>query len=181
MDKYGPEIRLRENQLYTMTVTIRGKEKVLSFTSAYNPLFASVRMVRSDYRTLFETYKDDHINQLIHDNSKLAMEISQVDIDPESDEGVPFVARQFVRYKTELDLATDLFLFMTSRGGQHDKQIGDMRIMSQVQAPAIKPILDILRQKTEAWETQLVGMKGASSSAVRAGGNVYPLEGRVGF
>lgn len=182
MEKYGTEQRLLENQLYTFAIQIHGQEKVVSFSSQYNPLFASVRRIRSDYRNLFEGFGDDHINQLIHDNSKLAMELSQTDIDLESDDEIPYAAKQFARYKTEYDLAMDLFLSHSMKAGQQDKQIGDMRIMNQVQSLSLKPILDSLKLHLDSWETQLVGMKSMPSSSVRAGASApYPLDTRVGF
>lgn len=179
MEKYGTEQRLLPNQLYTFTIRLHGEERVVSFTSQYNPLFASVRRIRSDYRTLFAEFGDDHINQLIHDNSKTAMELSREEIDLE--EEIPFAAKQYARYKTEYDLAVDLFLSLTTKGGQQDKQIGDLRIMNQVQTPSLKPILDSLKQHVDSWETQLAGMKAMPSSGVRAGSTAYPLETRVGF
>lgn len=179
MEKYGTEPRLLANQLYTFTIEVHGQVQTVSFTSQYSPLFASVRRIRSDYRTLFADYGDDHINQLIHDNSKLAMELSEVAIDLA--EEIPYAAKQFARYKTEYDLAMDLFLTLSTKGGQQDKQIGDMRIAKQVTAPNLKPILDALKQHADTWELQLGGSKNAPASGVRAGGTAYPLAARVGF
>ena len=58
MQRYGTEIRLLENQIYTVTLTVRGQQKVVSFTSRYNPLFSTVRVIRSDFRDLFSAYTD---------------------------------------------------------------------------------------------------------------------------
>lgn len=186
VERYGTETRLELNQLYTVTLTIKGQEKIVSFTSRYSPLFSSVRQVRSDFRDLFSTYSDDDINRLIHDNSKMAIELTSQSttttaIDPDSEDGVPYAAKQYVRYKTELDLATDLFLTLTTKSGQEDKQLADMRIMKQVQLPYIDGILKVLQQRMASWEAQVIGMRAAPTSAVRAGGTTYPLNGRVSF
>lgn len=180
MQRYGTEIRLLENQLYTVTLTVRGQQKVVSFTSRYNPLFSTVRVIRSDFRDLFSAYTDDDINRVIHDNSKLAIEIANPELD--LNEEIPYYVRQYVRYKTELDLVTDLFLTLTSQSGQADKQLGDLRVMKQVQLPKLQDILKVLEQRLAAWEAQLVGMKAPPTSAVRAGNTApYPLNARVGF
>lgn len=187
VQRFGTEIRLQENQLYTVTVKVKGQEKVVSFTSRYNPLFSTVRIIRSDFRDLFSIYADDDINRLIHDNSKLAMELTAtattavVVINPNVANGIPYAAKQYVRYKTELDLATDVFLTLSTKGGQEDKQLADMRVMKQVQAPYVDSILKVLQQRFASWEAQLIGTKVKPTSAVRAGGTVYPRNGRVSF
>lgn len=187
VERYGTETRLQENQLYTIALKVKGQElKVVSFTSRYNPLFSTVRMIRSDFRDLFSTYSDDDINRLIHDNSKLAIELTAqsangTTIDVNAEDGIPYAARQYVRYKTELDLATDLFLTLSTKSGTEDKTLADMRIMKQVQLPYIDSILKVLQQRLASWEAQLIGMRAAPSSAVRAGGTAFPLNGRVNF
>jgi hypothetical protein len=176
--KFGTEIRLEENQLYTAVFRIKGQEKVVSFTSKYNPLFSTVRIIRSDFRELFADYSNDSINRLIHDNSKLALELSDVDLE---EEGVTFAAKQYVRYKTELDLATDLFLTLTTKSGEESKQLSDMRITRNVQLPYIDSVLEVLRKRLDSWEIQLSGMKAAPTSSIRAGASTFPLNARVSF
>src|SRR5690606_27142596 len=108
IERFGSEVRLQENQQYTATLTINGRPlQVVSFTSRYNPLFSTVRMIRSDFRELFSTYTDDDINRLIHDNSKVAIELAAsgnagITINTVEADGIPFAAKQYVRYRTEL-------------------------------------------------------------------------------
>lgn len=187
IERFGSEVRLQENQQYTVTLTVKGRPlQVVSFTSRYNPLFSTARMIRSDFRDLFSTYTDDDINRLIHDNSKMAIEIAAsgaagVSINTEEADGIPYAAKQYVRYKTELDLATDLFMTLTTQNGQQDKSLGEMRIMKQTTIPYLDSILKTLQSRLDSWEMQLIGMRAAPSSAVRAGSTTYPINGRVGF
>lgn len=186
VERFGTEIRLEENQLYTVTLTVKGQDKVVSFTSKYNPLFSTVRIIRSDFRDLFSTYSDDDINRLIHDNSLLAIELTSesstgVVIDLKADDGVPYAAKQYVRYKTELDLATNLFLTLTTQSGQEDKTLADMRISRKVEAPSFSNVLKVLQQRLTSWEAQLIGMRAKPGSSVRSGATVYPRAGRVNF
>jgi len=186
VERFGTEIRLEENQLYTVTLAVKGQHKVVSFTSKYNPLFSTVRIIRSDFRDLFSTYSDDDINRLIHDNSKLAMELvlesgTGVVIDLKADGGIPYAAKQYVRYKTELDLATNLFLTLATKGGQEDKTLADMRISRKVEAPSFSNVLKVLQQRLTSWEAQLIGRGATPGSSVRSGATVYPRAGRVSF
>lgn len=188
VERYGAETRLQENQLYMISLMIKGQEiKQVSFTSKYNPLFSTVRIIRSDFKDLFSKYTNDDINRLIYENSQLAIEMvsasttANITIDVTQPDGVPYAVKQFVRYKTELDLATDLFLYLTSQSGQEDRMLGDMRITKQVQLPYINQIMNLLQKRSDAWEFQLTGMKAPPTSAVRAGSTTYPLNGRVSF
>lgn len=175
MSQFGPGIYLMENQLYTIRLQVNGEIHEISFTSKYSPLFSSVRLIRSDYKELLASYTNDEINRKIHDNSKLAIEIA----DPPFElDAVPFYAKQYVRYKTILDLAKDLFLNLSTKSGTEDKQLSDMRIMKQVQAPYLKDVMNILENQVAAWEAQLGGLRAAPRGAVRAGANTYPLNPR---
>lgn len=177
MIRYGTEVTLRNNQIYTAVIRVKGEEHSLSFTSRYTPLYSTVRVIRGDFKQLFSSYTDDEILRLIHDNSKLAIETANPAID-ESD--IPYYVRQYVRYKTELDLVTDLTISASIDIGVQEKLLGEMKITREKQSPYLKDVLSIVQLRLAPWESQLVGMKAAPTGAVRAGATAtYPLNART--
>lgn len=177
MKKYGILPLLKENQIYTATLRIKDQEHSVTFTSRYSPLYSTVRIIRGDFKDLFADFNDDHINRLIHSNSLLVSDMTDID----EDEGPTYAIRQYVRYKTELDLATDIFVTLYTKNGSEDKQLADMRVSKETRMNGIKDILKLLEEKVDQWELEAVGAIHSPKGAVRAGTTPYPYSGRVAF
>lgn len=173
---YGEGERLLPNQEYHLSLSVKNEPlKSVTFTSRYSPAYSTVRIIRSDFRTLFQDYTDIEIYQLIHMNSTLANEIASTEIGAE----IPFYAKQYVRYKTELDMVTDLMIQLSSQSGSKDKSLGELRIANQYSAPKLDGIMKLLERRLMTWEVQLAGVQSSPSSAVRAGDSEFPLNGRL--
>jgi hypothetical protein len=177
MNKYGTETRLHENQLYTATLNLNGQTTIVTFTSKYNPLYSTLQLVRGDFRTLFSRFSDDDINRSIYLNSVLAIAIANPVLDLTKD--IPFYVKQYVRFKTELDLMTDIIFTLSTYGGSEEKLLGDMKIMKEVKSKDLDKLLKRLEAHLAVWEIQLTGIKGTPTGAVRAGGTVFPLTARL--
>lgn len=177
MEQYDNEERLLENQIYHIELEINGSTvEQVSFVSQYNPLFSTIRIVRSDFKTLLSTYNDQEIYEHIFSNSVLALETANPEID-ETD--IPYYVKQYVRYKTEYDIIFDLLITMSSKSGAQSKSLGDFSIDRTYRTPELEKILRLLENRLATWEAQLVGMKASPTGAIRAGGSEYPLTGRV--
>lgn len=173
------DIRLLENQQYTATLVIGDFQHELSFTSKYSPLFSTVRIIRGDYRELFKSIPDNQINLLIRDNSILAMDIAAIEFTVEDE--IPYFAKQYVRYKTELDLLSDLMLVASSTTGLTEKKLADFSFSQEKGNVFLQDTMKVANLRLASWEAQLTGGAGAASiGAVRAGAaSAFPLTGRV--
>lgn len=173
---YGEEERLLPNQEYHLSLSIKGETlQDVQFTSRYTPLYSTVKIIRSDFRTLFADYTDHEIYQSIHMNSLLANELAGEDLSADT----PFYAKQYVRYKTEMDIITEVMVKVTSQSGSQEKSLGEFRIATDFKAPKLDGILKLLQTRLMAWEIQLTGATVDAGSSVRAGASEYPLRGRV--
>jgi hypothetical protein len=177
MDKYGTETRLLENQLYTATLNLNGETTIVTFTSKYSPLYSTAQLIRGDFRVLFSTYSDDDINRLIYLNSTLAIAIANPVLDLTKD--IPFYVKQYVRFKTELDLMTDIIFTLSTYGGSEEKLLGDMKITKEVKTKDLDKLLKRLIAQLAVWEIQLTGMHGTPTGAVRAKNTAFPLNVRL--
>lgn len=177
MEQYSTEPRLKPNQQYSVVFNVKGEETQLTFASEYSPLFSTAKIVRNDFKKLLTIYSDDEINRFIHDNSKLALEMANPTF---TEDEVPYYAKQYVRYKTELDLMTDVLFTLSTEGGAHEKLLGDMKVMKEVRAPYIESMIKLLQQRLLPWEIQLGGLRASPQSGVRSGAVAeYPLNPRV--
>jgi hypothetical protein len=177
MEKYGSETRLLENQIYTVRLVLKNQEFETSFTSKYNPLYSNVRIIRGDYKELFAGHSDDEINMLIYQNSLNAIELANPAIDPT--DTIPTYVKQYVRYKTELDLITDIAMTQSVNVGEDAKTLDNMTIQKTRYAPNIAAMLKVAKERLAAWESLLYGMVARPTGAVRAGGTDFPLNARI--
>lgn len=172
------EAMLMENGRYEMRIKIGDMEKEITFQTKRTPLYTTIRTIRSDYKQFFSVYSDEDILNVIHQNSLEAQETATSLLDNQE---TPYALKQYVRYKTELDLAMDLLLALNTEAGQTSKQLGEMTIQKQRYLQPLKDIIDLLQKKVDAWEVQAFGVKTKPKSAVRAGNTVYPLNKRATF
>lgn len=192
---YGSEKRLYENQRYTIRFSLSGETKTWTFTSRYNPLYSSVKVLRNDFPELFEEIKDDVLNFHIWQASDLAVQLvggvmmgEQITtIDTSSDafvNGKPgFAIKQFVRYKAEYDIVRNILLTLSSKAGSEEKQLGQFTVTQEFKTPDIEAILKELGAELKKWEGAM-GYTLQNRGAVRAKSGtsgVYPLNKRVSF
>lgn len=175
---FADEAMLMENGRYEMRIKIGDMEKEITFQTKRTPLYTTIRTIRSDYKQFFSVYSDEDILNVIHQNSLEVQETATSLLDSQE---TPYALKQYVRYKTELDLAMDLLLALNTEAGQTSKQLGEMTIQKQRYLQPLKDIIDLLQKKVDAWEVQAFGVKTTPKSAVRAGNTAYPLNARVSF
>lgn len=178
--KYGKENTLLPNQRYTFTFRHGEEIYTSTFNTMLDPYYSTYDIVLMDLGTIIDFIPRDRIDMLIHDNSKLSNFIASEENATllEEEEKTPYVYKQFVRYRTELDLIMNIYLALTGQQGRVKKVLGDLEIEREnTYAGDLKDLLDDLKGKLKDWEKELRGVetKVIALGAVRGGKESYPL------
>lgn len=178
--KYGDEETLLPNQKYTLRLKHMEQEFTSTFFTKLTPYYSNIPLIHTDLGDVISTVPDDRIMMLIYNNSILANNIaSEENLELlETEPKIPYVFKQFVRYRTELDLMMAIYLQLSGRQGSVNKILGELEIKRQYSFGSmnIDAILDDLKRKLKEWEGLLRGKnRTIASSAVRGGKETYPL------
>lgn len=180
--RYGDIETLLHNQKYTFSFVHADQEFSTSFYTKLNPFYSTIKRIQSDLGDIIDDVTDERLAFLIFDNSILSQNIASEENLAllESEDKVPYVFKQFVRYRTELDLMTSVYLQLSGRQGEVKKTLGELEISRKQNFGALdlKGILSELKGKLKEWEKLLRGTTASSPvrSAIRGGStNPYPL------
>lgn len=178
--KYGEAETLLPNQKYTMRLKHMDQEFTSTFFTRLSPYYTNVPLMHTDLGDVISDVPDDRIMMLIYNNSILANNIaSEENLELlETEEKTPYVFKQYVRYRTELDLMMAVYLQLSGRQGSVNKILGELEIKRQytLGSTDINAILEDLKRKLKEWEELLRGKnRTLASSAVRGGKDSYPL------
>lgn len=171
--RYGGEKRLMNNQLYSLEIMLNGKAHKYTFTSAYSPLFSSVKIIRSDLLEALQDIDDDTINFTIWQNSLLVMEIA--DAVTISIDAPITAAKNWVRYKTELDLLNTIYINIATNAGSIQKTLGNMQISKSVKIPYLDEMLKVIKRKLNGEESKLKSSFAGGTYMRKAGDQSYPI------
>jgi hypothetical protein len=128
------------------------------------------------------------MNFTIWQNSKLAMELTasgdyqyysnadEIDL-----KEIPYYAKQWVRYKTELDLLDAVYRAIASKQGRERKKLGNMEIERQYTLPYLSDLKKGIKEKLVPFERLLTGRKVIAKATKKAGSTTYPLSDRRSF
>ncbi len=171
--KFGTEQTLLNAQEYTVRFT-QGDQVLQSiFYTRMDPSYSTIKIIRNDLGKVLDEIKDSQIAFQIYQNSVLANNIaSEENLGRlEEEEKIPYVFKQYVRYRTELDLLIAIYLHISGRGSTEKKVLGELEIEYKWRLPDIKPLLDELKRALKPWEKELRGQTsvGIIASAVKAG------------
>lgn len=177
------------NNKYEAYLELDGEKFISRFYSKLDPLYASVNDIRMDTGTLLEEYSDFVINNCIHKNSILAYEFlesanSSDDYFSENTEiVVSTAAKQYVRYKTDLDLVNAKYLSIVGHLGTVNKKISSLEVTYEQDLPELADMLSYFKEKVKEYEDELkVGTTSTIAVGfVRSSQNEYPVESRNSF
>lgn len=181
--KAGEVETLFVNQKYTLNFK-HGEQLFQSvFHTRMDPLYSSVETVRNDLGDITSEILDERILYLIFQNSILSQNIASEENLAllESEEKTPYVFKQFVRYRTEMDILIAIYMLITGRQGSVTKTLGELKVDRRYVwgTTIVDPIIADLKDKLKEWEKALRGSAAMVSpvvSAVRGGSsNPYPL------
>lgn len=179
--KYGEAQTLLPNQKYTLKLVHGEQEFESTFFTILDPFYSTYEVIAMDLGAIVEDIPRDRILLLIHNNSIISQNIaSEENLELlESEEKTPFVFRQYVRYRTELDIMMNRFLEASLDQGRVKKMLGELEIEREGKFSLndVKGLIDDLKKKLAKAEKDLVGFqtKTIAASAVRGGSDSYPL------
>lgn len=172
---------LLPNQTYKVRFIYDGQEFESSFQTVINPLYSTVRTIREDLGDITLNIPDSRLLYLIYQNSILSQNIASEENLAllESEEKTPFVFKQYVRYRTEMDIMTSIYLTLSGKQEKISKVLGEMEIekRGEFKLNGIKDVLSDLKIKLKKAERALTGENASSPlrTAVKGGSDSYPL------
>lgn len=180
--KYGEKDTLLNNQIYTLAFSYKDQTFESTFQTKLNPLYTTSRIVREDLGDMIDSVKDERIIYLGYLNSILAESIASEENLTllEEEEKTPYVFKQFVRYRTEYDIVSAMYMLISGKQGSVSKVLGEFEVerRHQFAGAGVKDMLSDLSRKLSKAEKELRGEEASSpvKSAVRGGtNNPYPL------
>lgn len=173
---YSDQVKFRFNHNYKMIVNITDISHEMSFMTKYDPFYATVDKIRLDTGNMLEHTSDEQIAKVIYSNSKDALQLLGENVDT-----IPKYAKNYVRYKTDIDLCYALYLSMTGKVGSYSKRIGDIAIESSTKLPFLKDMIgrfkELLKPNEDLMNSEEVGVL----SFVKANKTQYPVSNRGVF
>lgn len=180
--KYGDKQTLLPNQKYTLTFRYGDQVHETGFSTRIDPLYSTFETINFDLGEIADDIPMERILFLIFQNSILSQNIaSEENLELlKTQAKTPYVFKQFVRYRTELDIMTAVYFALSGRQGIENKILGELTIMRRKEfgMADLRTILADLKNKLREWERKLRGSDKVSPlrSAVRGGtANPYPL------
>lgn len=182
--KYGTVKRLKENNKYEVHICL-GKELFSwTFVSKLTPLFVSSKKIWEDIGEFIEGFTEEYINSMLYRNSVEVVElIDELANQDDAVENVTYevdadgnyttnyrAVKNWVRYKTEIDLIYARYYGISYRYGSIRKEVGDISIQKDTKLPYIDNLLD---RAKDQWDEADAAIRGVNvvASAVKAGTN----------
>ena len=182
LSRFDSDIKLNENNKYRIGIVIDKELYEWEFNSKQNPMFSTARQVLEDIGEFIEGFTEEYINNKIYDNSlaviDLIDELASLDtpvenVTYEKDEDGFYTTtykavKNWVRYKTDIDLTLARYFGISYHYGSEMKEIGDIKIEKSTKLPYIDNLLDFLKKQWDEADKVIRGTN-VVSSAVKAG------------
>lgn len=182
LSRFDSDIKLNENNKYRIGIVIDKELYEWEFNSKQNPMFSTARQILEDIGEFIEGFTEEYINNKIYDNSlaviDLIDELASLDtpvenVTYEKDEDGFYTTtykavKNWVRYKTDIDLTLARYFGISYHYGSEMKEIGDIKIEKSTKLPYIDNLLDFLKKQWDEADKVIRGTN-VVSSAVKAG------------
>ena len=170
--KYGTVKRLKENNKYEIQICIDKDIYKWNFVSKLNPLFVSSKKIWEDIGEFIEGFTEEYINSMLYRNSVEVIElidelangddaVENVTYEKDTDGNYTTTSRaikNWVKYKTELQLVMARYYGISYRYGSVKKSIGDIAIEKSTKLPYIDNLLDGLKDQFEEADNAIRGI-----------------------
>lgn len=181
--KYGTAQRFKANNEYTVHLVIDREPVEWAFISKLQPFYTTTRKIWEDIGEFIEGFTDKYICSMIFRNSLAVNELidelaAQEDPienvhyeqDPETGEftGDNSAIKNWVRYKTEIELIYARYYGISYRYGSVRKEIGDLSIEKSTKLPYLDQLLDRLKDLFDEADKVIRGLN-TVASAIKAG------------
>lgn len=182
--KYGTVQRLKPNNKYEVQICIDKEIYKWHFVTKLNPLFVSSKKIWEDIGEFIEGFTEEYINSMLYRNSVEVIElidelanleeaIENVTYETDSDGNYTTTYRavkNWVKYKTEIELIMARYYGISYRYGSVRKQVGDISIEKSTKLPYIDNLLDRLKDYFNEADSVIRGVN-IVASVVKAGTN----------
>lgn len=169
--KYGTVKRLKENNKYEVQICLDKELYKWNFISKLNPLFVSSKKIWEDIGEFIEGFTEEYINSKLYENSVNVIElIDELANADDSVENVTYekdtdgnytttyrAVKNWVRYKTDIELIMARYYGISYRYGSVRKEIGDIAIEKSTKLPYIDNLLDRLKTQFEEADRVIKG------------------------
>lgn len=178
---YSTDAKLKLNSIYKFHLEY-DENFDMEFTSKYDPFFTTIKTIRNDTGTLLDNVKDETIADLIYDNSICVIDKLGDSSDDISEGKVPLHVKNFVRYKTDIDLCYAIYLSKSGKIGSFKKKLADLDVSSEVKLPYLSDMLSRFRELLKPNEDLLNGDNSDYTMGfVKAKSTKYPVGSRGVF
>lgn len=182
--KYGTVKRLKENNKYEVHICLGKEIFSWTFVSKLTPLFVSSKKIWEDIGEFIEGFTEEYINSMLYRNSVEVVElIDELANQDDAVENVTYeidtdgnytttsrAVKNWVRYKTEIDLIYARYYGISYRYGSIRKEVGDISIQKDTRLPYIDNLLDRVKDQWDEADATIRGVN-VVASAVKAGTN----------
>lgn len=170
--KYGTVKRFKENNKYEVQICISKEIYKWHFISKLNPLFVSSKKIWEDIGEFIEGFTEEYINSMIYRNSVEVIElIDELANQDDAVENVTYetdddgnyttanrAVRNWVRFKTEIELVMARYYGISYRYGTIRKEVGDISIEKSTKLPYIDNLLDRLKDQFQEADNVIRGI-----------------------
>lgn len=186
--KYGTVKRLKGNNKYEIQLCLDKELYKWSFVTKLNPLFVSSKKIWEDIGEFIEGFTEEYINSMIYRNSVEVVEL--IDELANADEAIENVTyekdndgnystssraiKNWVRYKTDIDLIMARYYGISYRYGSVRKEVGDISIEKSTKLPYIDNLIDRLKDYFEEADNTIRGINIVASGV--KGSNNYSYD-----
>lgn len=179
---FSSNTKFKSNQIYDFILNVNEEEYKTEFLTKYDPFYTTIEKIRLDTGDLLANIPDSQIAKVIYINSKEAYD-KLVEAATNSDEEtttvttIPTYAKNYVRYKTDIDFCYAIYLSISGKYGTQTKKVGDIQIESTVKLPYIDNMIarfkELLKPNEDAFG---VTSTLVSATFVKAQSSSYPAE-----
>jgi hypothetical protein len=175
--KFGTVNRLKPNNKYEVQFCIDKELFKWHFVSKLNPLFCTSKKILEDIGEFIEGFTNEYIHSMIYQNSVSVIEL--IDELANSDDAVENVTyeqdadgnytttyravKNWVRFKTEIDLIYARYYGISLRYGSVRKEVGDIKIQKDTKLPYIDNMLDRLKDQFKEADDTIRGVNVVAS------------------
>lgn len=179
---YSSNAKLKSNQIYDFVLNVNGEEHTSKFLSKYDPFYTTIEKIRIDTGDLLINVPDSQIAKVIYLNSKEAYDklleaASSDDGEETSITTIPTYAKNYVRYKTDIDFCFAIYLSISGKYGTQTKKVGDIQIENTVKLPYIDNMISRFKELLKPNEEAFGGIsKTTTATFVKAESSSYPVD-----
>lgn len=170
---FTSEQKLRYNHTYSNIDYINDDMFENKYIVEYSPFYTDIKKIRSDTGELLDEVGDEVIARIIYEYSKEAIEKNE---NEEFEAPVPTYVKNFVRYKTDIDLCNSIYLSISGKAGSKSKSINDISVETSIKIPFLEDLLKRFKELLKLNEDAFSKDGSIAISFVKAKQYPYPIE-----